>query len=196
MLLFQWMNHILVCSQFEKPVWCCNHVCIWNSEVERLVLFSKRFPLEFKEHKWKNISASVLTSAVSGSSKMSTYSNLRNVHSQANLALWVGAAPFPPHPWLQMYWTINILRVEQVTLQQNSLNAMLGNSLKSSLCHVGSTGWQRGRESDFPPEPACAALHAKAWKRLSIRSEVTCGLSYCICSSWTPCHQRRGCQIK
>lgn len=91
--------------------------------------------------------------------------------------------------------TINIPRGEQVTLQQSSLNATLGKSLKSSVCHLGSTGWQR-QWIRLPARASLCCFHAKAWKRLSIRSEVTCGLSYCICSSWTPCHQRRGCQIK
>lgn len=67
-----------------------------------------------------------------------------------------------PRPWMQMYWTINTLGGEQVTPQQNSLNAVLGNSLKSSLRPVGSTGWQGGSESDFLPEPARVALRA-AW---------------------------------
>lgn len=51
--LFQWMNHSLVCSQFCKPVWCCNLLCISNSRLGCLVLFLKWFPLEFRKHNGK-----------------------------------------------------------------------------------------------------------------------------------------------
>jgi len=96
--------------------------------------------LEYKEHKWENISTSVLTNAASGSSKMSTYSKLRNAHSQASLSLRVGAACPLPRPWMQMSRTITILGGEQVTLQQNSLNAAQAKSLPPAPRLGGSPG--------------------------------------------------------
>lgn len=129
--------------------------------------------MEFKEHKRENISTSTLTSAVSGSSKLSTYSNLRNVHSQAGSSLRVGVA-LPNVQRCRCNWTINILGGEQVTLQQNSPDTVLGNSLKSSLCLVGSTGCQRGGERAFlqgsphcaPGSPAFHDIRGYMWSEL------------------------------